>query len=149
MISGLGRRRIQKQIESLNTNDRVALFIPSYYDCPDCGYDEKSGAGKNITCLTCNGTGRVERWATAYIFGRVAWTDVGRPRFSGVVGTEELGDATFETRLANKELLEDVRDSEKPYIEIDGRRLRVMSVDANRIEGKTTTVARCELIRND
>jgi len=149
VISGLGRRRTQKQIEDLNTNDRVAFWIPSYSDCPDCGYDEKSAAGKNISCLTCNGTGRVTVWSTAYIHGRVAWTDVGRPRFGGLIGTEELGDATFETRLAYKGLLEDVRDSERAYIEIDSRRLRVMSVDPNRIEGKTTVVARCELIRND
>lgn len=149
MIQSLGRRHIQRQIEDLNTNDRVALGIPSYSNCPDCGYDEKSASGKNISCLTCNGTGRVTTWANAYLRGRVSWTDVGRPRFGGVVGTEELGDATFETRLVNKELLEDVRDSEKAYIEIDNRRLRIMSVDPNRIEGKTTVVARCELIRNE
>lgn len=149
MISSVSRRHIQRQIEDLNINDRVTLAIPSFSDCPDCGYDEKSAAGKNIACLTCNGTGRVTSWAYAYLRGRVSWTDVGRPRFANAVGTEELGDAVFETRLVHKELLEDMRDLERAYIEIDRRKLRVMSVDPNRVEGKTSVVARCELIRND
>lgn len=148
MIRGLGRRRIQREIENLNTNDRVSFWIPGYSDCPDCGYDEKSASAKNISCLTCNGTGKTVVWATANIVGRVSWTDVGRPRFGNAIGTDELGDATFSTRLLHKELLEDMRDSENAYIEIDNKRLRVMSVDANRIEGKTTVVARCEMIRN-
>jgi len=148
MIRGLGRRRIQRQIEDLNTNDRVVLWVPAYSDCPTCGYDEKSRAGKDISCSTCNGSGRTVSWYTATIVGRVAWTDVGRARFGNVVGTDELGDATFETRLVHKELLEDMRDSEDAYIEIDTRRLRVMSVDFNRVEGKTTVVIRCEMIRN-
>jgi len=116
MIRGLGRRRIQRQIEDLNTNDRVVLWVPAYSDCPACGYDEKSRAGKDISCSTCNGSGRTVSWYTATI--------------------------------VHKELLEDMRDSEDAYIEIDTRRLRVMSVDFNRVEGKTTVVIRCEMIRN-
>lgn len=151
MNSSLGRRHIKREIESLNLNDRVAIFIPSYTECTaeGCGFDAISRSAKNISCATCDGKGRTATWAKAYLNCRVSWTDVGRPRYGGFVTTEELGDATVETRLVHKELLEDVQDGENAYIEIDGRHLRVMSVDVNRVEGKTTVVARCEIIRDD
>ena len=150
MISGLARRRLQREIEDLNRNDRIAVCIPSYTNCTasGCGFDALSRSGKNISCTVCDGTGRIATWARAYLYGRAAWTDVGRPRFGGMATTEELGDATFETRLLHKELLEDVRDSEGAYIELDGRKLRVMSVDSNRVEGKTTCVIRCEVVKD-
>jgi hypothetical protein len=149
MISSLGRRRVQAEIENLNQNDRISVWIPSYTECTTCGFDPISRSGKDISCPECDGAGRTVMWATAYLSCRVSWTDVGRPRFGGIVTTEELGDATVETRLPHKGLLEDARDGEGAYLEIDGRHLRVMSVDSNRIEGKTTVVARCEIIRDD
>ena len=149
MIYSVGRRQLQRQIESLNRNDRIYLWIPSYEDCAECGFDKKSRAATDISCSVCGGTGRVATFATARLSCRVSWTDVGRPRFGGSVTTEELGDATVETRIVHKELLEDVRDVEDAYLEIDGRQLRVMSVDINRVEGRTSVVARCEIIRND
>lgn len=150
MISGLARRRLQKEIENLNRNDRIAVFIPAYENCTasGCGFDALSRSGKNISCTVCGGTGRTVSWVRAYLYCRAAWTDVGRPRFGGMATTEELGDATLETRLVHKELLADVRDSENAYVELDGRKLRVMSVDENRVEGKTTCVARCEIIKD-
>lgn len=149
MISSLGRRRIKREIEGLNRNDRIVAWIPFYTNCTACGFDAVSRSAKDISCTTCDGEGRTVTWASAYLNCRVSWTDVGRPRFVGGVTTAELGDATFETRLVHKELLEDLRDKENAYVEIDNRRLRVMSVDVNRIEGKTTVVARCEIIRDD
>lgn len=151
MINSLGRRHVKREIESLNMNDRIVAWIPSYTECTaeGCGFDPISRSAKNISCTTCNGTGRTATWAKSYLNCRAAWTDVGRPRYGGFVTTEELGDATVETRIVHKKLLEDVRDGEAAYVEIDGRHLRVMSVDANRVEGKTTVVARCEIIRDD
>ena len=151
MIDSIGRRAIQRQIENLNRNDRVAVNIPIYEECTEdnCGFDAISRTAKNINCIACGGKGRFATWSTAYLWGRAAWTDVGRPRFGGTVTTEELGDLTFETRIIHQPLLEDVRDSEGAYLEVDGRHLRVMSVDTNRIEGKTSAVARCEIIRDD
>ncbi len=148
MISSLGRRHIQQEIENLNSNDRIVVWIPAYTDCTaaGCGFDAVSRSGKNISCVTCGGKGRTATWAKSYVTGRASWTDVGRPRFGGTVTTDELGDATFETKLVHKYLLETVRDKENAYLELDGKHLRVMSVDVNRIEGKTTVVARCEII---
>ena len=151
MINSLTRRWIKREIETLNMNDRIVAWIPSYTDCTasGCGFDPISRSAKNISCTVCNGTGRVASWATSYITCRFAWTDVGRPRYGGFVTTEELGDATFETRLSYRELLYDLRDEENAYVEADGKCLRVMSVDDNRVEGKTTVVARCEMVRNE
>jgi ribosomal protein L37AE/L43A len=147
VISGLGRRGIQKQSEDLFC-DRVEIFIPSYTDCTVCGFDAVTRSAKDISCTTCNGTGRTETWATATIRARASWTDVGRPRFGGAVTTEDIGDAWITVRLAHKTLMEDVRDSENAYVLLDGRRLRVTSVDVNRVEGRTTCVARCEIVRD-
>jgi hypothetical protein len=151
MISSLGRRGIKREIEGLNMNDRIVAWIPSYTDCTasGCGFDAVSRAGKDISCTTCNGTGRTQTWASTYLSCRFAWTDVGRPRFVGIVTTEELGDATIETRLVHKYLLEDLRDKEGAYVEADGRNLKIRSVDVNRVEGKTAVVARCEIVRDD
>lgn len=151
MISSLGRRYIQRTIENLNKNDRISAWVPIYADCTEtgCGFDDVSRSAKNISCVVCQGTGRVETTARTYLTGRVAWTDVGRPRFGGVVATEDLGDATVEVKLAHKGLMDTVKDRENAYLSIDGRHLRVMSVDVNRVEGKTTCVARCEIVRKD
>lgn len=148
MIGSLGRVRIRHEIEGLNLNDRIVAWIPAYTECAEtgCGFDPISRSAKNISCAVCSGTGRTETWGKTYISCRASWTDVGRPRFGGVVTTDILGDATLETRLPHKELMENLRDKEGAYIDLDGRHLRVMSVDVNRIEGKTNVVARCEII---
>lgn len=151
MIDSIGRRAIQRQIEDLNRTDRVVVYLPNYEECTEsgCGFDPISRSAKNINCIACNGEGRTVVWSNCYLWGRVAWTDVGRPRFGGTVTTEELGDLTFETRLLHKPLLEDVRDGEGAYLEVDGKHLRVMSVDTNRVEGRTNAVVRCEIVRDD
>jgi hypothetical protein len=150
MISSIGRRRIQNEIDSLNLNDLVAARIPKYRDCTEtgCGFDEESRAAKDISCPVCLGKGRVATWIGTYVRGRVSWTDVGRPRFGGAVTTDELGDVTFTTKQVYQPLLEVVRDTENAFLEIDGKKLRVISVDPNRIEGKTSVVSRCKLMRD-
>lgn len=149
MISNLGRVRVKKQIEDLDRADRITAHIPRYEDCTasGCGFDQKTRTARNVACPVCSGKGRTETWLHGYFSVRVAWTDVGRPRFGGTVTTEELGDCTVTSRLQNKSLLETVRDSENAYLLVDGRRLRVMSVDIARVEGATSVVARCEIVR--
>lgn len=150
MIHSIGRRILQRQIEDLFT-DTVVLYLPRWRECTatGCGFDAKSRAGKNPSCVACGGKGRTATWATSRIRARVSWTDVGRPRYVGTVTTEELGDATFQTKLVWKEVLEDIREGEGAYVLIDGRHLRIMSLDYNRVEGQTTVVARCEIVRDD
>ena len=150
MISSIGRQRIKNELNRLNLNDLVSALVPKYRDCTEtgCGFDEESRSAKDISCPACLGTGRLVTWTGSYVHGRVAWTDVGRPRFGGAVTTDELGDATFTTKLAYLHLLEVVRDTENAYLEIDDRRLRVISVNANRVEGRTSVVARCQLMRS-
>lgn len=147
MISSLGRLRVKKQVEDLDRADRITAHIVRFQDCTACGFDQKTRTARNIACPVCNGKGRTETWLRGYFSARVGWTDVGRPRFGGTVTTAELGDCTVTTRLQNKDLLETVRDGENAYLLVDGRRLRVMSVDIARVEGATSVVARCEIIR--
>jgi hypothetical protein len=148
MISSLGRVKIKREIEKLNLNDRIVAYIPSYTACPDCGFDATGRSAKDISCATCGGEGRLATWASTYLLCRVSWTDVGRPRYTGAVASTELGDATFEVGMAYKVLIERLRDEEGAYVEVDGRKLRVVSVNVNRIEGTTNVVARCEIIHD-
>jgi hypothetical protein len=148
MISGLGRAKIKEFIHALHT-DRVSVYIPAYTNCTaeGCGFDAVSRSAKNQACTTCLGKGRTIVWRHTYLAVRASWTDVGRPRYGGVVTTADLGDATLAVRHEHKGLFEQARDAEGAYVLLDERKLRVMSVDVNRVEGVTSVVVRLEIIR--
>lgn len=148
MIHHLGRRIVQRQVEDL-MNDIVVLYKPDWRECTatGCGFDAKSRSAKNPSCVACEGRGRTAVWATSRIKAIVSWTDVGRPRFGGHVTTGELGDLWFETRLAWHEVLDSIRKSEGAYVLVDDKKLRIVSLDYNRVEGRTSVVARCEIVR--
>ena len=126
-------------------SQRVIILIPSKADCPDCGFDEFTQSGKDVACTTCDGTGKVTTWHTSHSSARVMWIDPAAPVW-GRMASGPVGDVWLSVPLEYESLYDKVKDTDDAYILVGGKTVKPMSIDANRVEGKSSLDVRCEVV---
>lgn len=137
------RREVQDFMRQ--RTQRVSIHIPSKTDCPDCGFDEFTQSGKDVACTTCDGTGKVTTWYISHSSPRVMWIDPAAPVW-GRMASGPVGDVWLSVPLEYESLYDRVKDTDDAYILVAGKTVKPMSIDANRVEGKSSLDVRCEVI---
>lgn len=137
------RREVQNFMRQ--RTQRVSIHIPSKTDCPDCGFDEFTQSGKDVACTTCKGAGKVTTWHKSHSSARVMWIDPAAPRW-GTMASGPVGDAWLSVPLEYESLYNKVKDTDDAYILVDGKKVKPISIDANRVEGKSSLDVRCEVV---
>lgn len=145
-ISQIHVRREVQQFQRQRTQ-RVSLHIPSKTNCtePGCGWDEFTQSGKDVACLACNGTGKVTTWYVSHSSARVMWIDPAAPVW-GTMASGPVGDVWLSVPLEYESMFDTVKDTGGAYILLDGRTVKPIKSDPNRVEGKSSQDVRCEVI---
>ena len=139
-----GNLGVRKDVEGLMFNT-VSLHYPSRTNCLDCGFDEFTQSGEDVACTTCNGTGKVTTWYVSHAKCRIKWIDPAQPMW-GTMASGPVGDVWLQMPYRFKSLAEKIKDTDGAYITVDDKTVKPISVDVNRVEGKTTVDARCEVV---
>ena len=145
--SSISQIHVRREVQDFmrQRSQRVIILIPSKTDCPDCGFDEFTQSGKDVACTTCNGTGKVTTWYSSHSSARVMWIDPAAPVW-GRMASGPVGDVWLSVPLEYESLYDKVKDTDDAYILVDGKTVKPISIDANRVEGKSSLDVRCEVI---
>lgn len=122
------RRLIRGDMSQLRgVYETVHLLYPTETACtnPDCGHDEFSDSGYDITCDICHGLGYTLSWATWQIHGRVVMlNDIQIVRSGVTTLVLEIGDAELYISNRSKEMMDKIEEVNKGYVYIQGERYR-------------------------
>lgn len=127
-VSSTMRKLIRGDISRLRgMHELVHLLYPTETACPnpDCGHDEFSDSGYDITCSICNGLGYTLSWTAWQIYGRVVILDDIQVVRGGITPLVlEIGDAEIYISRRSKEMMEKIEEGDKGYVYIKGERYR-------------------------
>lgn len=141
----ISRIHVRRDVESLQTQ-QVVIYIPSQTDCPVCGWDEFARSGLDVSCSTCEGTGKVTSWRNSRASARVMWIDPAAPVW-GVVASGDVGDVWLSVSTSFKNMFDTVEETEGAYILVDGETVKPISVTYNRVQGTTSVDVRCKIVK--
>ena len=126
----------------------VYAYVPTESDCSVCGFDEFTGGGKDISCTTCEGTGKVTEWTRSAFRARVNWIDAARPMY-GVVTSGDIGDVWLTIALRDKPAVQIIQRTRRAYFIVDGRHVRPFSINSNSVLSPTSLDVRCNLFAEE
>lgn len=144
--SSISQIHVRREVQDFQRQrtQRVIIYVPSKTNCPDCGWDEFTQSGKDVACTTCNGTGKVTTWYKSHSSARVMWIDPAAPVW-GAMASGPVGDVWLSVPLEYESLYDKVKDTDDAYILVDGKTVKPISIDPNRVEGKSSLDVRCEV----
>lgn len=89
-LTAFDTAKLEKDFLTVRDN-RVAVLVDTYADCPDCAYNPVTKSSKNPKCSTCGGKGRIKVSAETEVLARVAWgeTRLFRPTEGGALAQGE------------------------------------------------------------
>ncbi len=145
--SSISQLHVRKEVNHFmrQRSQRVVIYIPLKTDCPDCGWDEFTQSAKDVSCTTCGGGGKVITWYKSRSSARVMWIDPSSPIW-GTMASGPVGDVWLSVPLSYESLYERVKDTDDAYILVDSKTVKPISIDANRVEGKSSLDVRCEVV---
>jgi hypothetical protein len=122
------RKEIRNDMSTLRgMHEIIYLLYPTETACtnPDCGHDEFTDAGYDITCSVCNGKGYTLTWDAWQVHGRVVMLDDIQIVRGGIAPLVlEMGDAELYISSRSKELMEKIEEVDKGYVYIKEERFR-------------------------
>lgn len=121
----------------------VYLFVPVYTECTQagCGYDNTTGAGKDITCPVCGGRGRVVQEEKRGVFQvRVVIPRALAPIYQPLTTLPE-GDVWLLAPHYAYDSFRTVQEEEGAYVLVRGRRAHIVHVERATVERITSTIA--------
>lgn len=127
-VESTQRRHIRDDMRHMRGTYTDAYFLyPTETECTatDCGHDELTDSGYNVSCSTCNGVGYTLSWATWVVHARVKQIDLVQLMRSGPIPPGlEIGDAEIYLSERAKEMVERIEEESRAYVYIEGQRYR-------------------------
>jgi hypothetical protein len=104
---------------------RIVVYraIESECPAPGCGWDEFSGSAKKVDCTFCGGVGKVITWNKYAMRARATWSPT-ELRYINPTPGIEMGDCTLVVSRRELAVIEQVMQSERSYILVDGKAVR-------------------------
>ena len=131
-VSGPQRKNIREDMRNLRGHYAIVYFLyPEETACtnPDCGHDDFTDSGYDITCATCGGIGYTLSWNSWRIYARVKQIDLVQLMRSGAIPPGiEIGDAELYLSERAKEMVEKIEEESRAYVYIEGSRYRPTNV---------------------
>ena len=120
----------------LNSQGRVTIYLAKETDCtnPLCGWDEFSQSGKLADCAVCHGAGKITTFTKRSLLARVVWGNTQLQCIPPTPGIE-VGDVTLGIVPADLPLIQQVLDSERSYLMVDGFSVRPLNTSVSNIPG--------------
>ena len=105
----------------------IAILVPSFTECPVCGYDELHDSGFDPSCATCGGLGRTATWAVVNIYANVRFVDQALITFGQKPPGAKIGSTFMTIGLRDYDTLMQVYNNKDSYLFVDSLTFRPTS----------------------